>query len=151
LPEKARRVIVELATERQMSEFEFLRPKIEGARFEDHAIPLDFLKDLAAFEEFVISVAKAEWIKINQGRKRTPRGFMSGVTFKLKQVDQGSAIPVLTVFIASSPSLPFTVSAQQEFLERAKIQIVEAVAAAEVGGNPTDYSRRRVDQFHSQW
>jgi len=43
-----------------MKEFEFLRPELEGLRFQDHAIPLDFLKDLAVFEEFVISVAKAE-------------------------------------------------------------------------------------------
>lgn len=122
-----------------MIEFEFLRPKIEGARFEDHAIPLDFLKDLAAFEEFVISVAKTEWIKSNPGRKRTPREFMSGVTVKLKQVDEGSAIPVLTAVITSSLLLPYTVSSQQEYLERARTQIVEAVAAAEAGGNPIDY------------
>jgi hypothetical protein len=122
-----------------MREFEFLRPELVGARFEDHAIPLDFLKDLAAFEELVISVAKAEWIKANPGRKRTPRGFMSGVTVKLKQVDKGSAIPVLTVLIASSSLPPGAVPLQQEYLERARTQIVEAVAAAEAGGNPTDY------------
>ena len=122
-----------------MSEFEFLKPKLDGARFEDHAIPLDFLKDLAAFEEFVISVAKAEWIKEHPGRKRTPRGFMSGVTVKLKQVEPGSAKPVLTVLIASSALLPNAVSSQQEYLERARNQIVKAVAAAETGGNPIDH------------
>lgn len=120
-----------------MSEFEFLKPRLDGPRFEDHAIPLDFLKDLAAFEEFVISVAKAEWRKDHSGRQRTPRGFMSGVAFKLKQVDEGSAIPVLTVFIASATNLlPNTVSPQQAYLERARTRIVEAVSAAETGGNP---------------
>jgi hypothetical protein len=122
-----------------MNEIEFLRPKLEGARFEDHAIPLDFLKDLAALEEFIIAVAKAEWIKAHPGRKRTPRGFMSGVTVKLKQVDEGSAIPVLTVLIASSALLLNVVPPQQEYLERARTQIVEAVSAAEAGGNPVDY------------
>jgi hypothetical protein len=123
-----------------MSEFEFLRPKLDGPRFQDHAIPLDFLKDLAVFEEFVISIAKAEWRKDNPSRQRTPRGFMSGVAVKLKQVDGGSAIPVLTAFIASTVSLlPNAVSPQQIYLERARARIIEAVAAAETGGNPTAF------------
>lgn len=123
-----------------MSEIEFLKPKLDGARFQDHAIPLDFLKDLAVFEEFVISVAKAEWLKDHKERQRTPRGFMSGVSVKLKQVEDGSAIPVLAAFIASTTApLPNTISPQQEYLERARASIIQAVSAAESGGNPTDY------------
>lgn len=123
-----------------MSEIEFLKPKLDGARFQDHAIPLDFLKDLAVFEEFVISVAKAEWLKDHEGRKRSPRGFMSGVSVKLKQVEDGSAIPVLAAIIASTTGpLPNTISPQQEYLERARTSIIQAVSAAETGGNPTDY------------
>ncbi len=75
-----------------MTEIDFLRPKLDGQRFEEHAIPLDFLKDLSVLEEFVISVAKAQWLKDNPGRRRTPPGFMSGVSIKLAQVDEGSAI-----------------------------------------------------------
>ena len=126
--------------EHGMSEFEFLKPKLDGARFEDHAIPLDFLKDLAVFEEFVISVAKSEWLKDHPTRKRTPRGFMSGVTVKLKQVDEGSAVPVLTAYIATTTALlPNAIPPQREYLERARARIVGAVAAAQEGGNPTDH------------
>jgi hypothetical protein len=122
-----------------MTEIDFLKPKLAGSRFEEHAIPLDFLKDLAALEEFIISVAKAEWIKDNPGRKRTPPGFMSGVAVKLSGVDEGSAIPVLKLFLAGAALLPGAVSPQQEYLEKARTQIVEAIAAAEAGGNITDH------------
>ena len=122
-----------------MTEIDFLKPKLAGSRFEEHAIPLDFLKDLAALEEFIISVAKAEWIKDNPGHKRTPPGFMSGVAVKLSGVDEGSAIPVLKLFLAGAALLPGAVSPQQEYLEKARTQIVEAIAAAEAGGNITDH------------
>ena len=122
-----------------MTEIDFLRPKLAGSRFEEHAIPLDFLKDLAALEEFIICVAKAEWLKENPGRKRTPPGFMSGVAVKLSGVDEGSAIPVLKLFIAGAALLPGAVRSQQEYLEKARTQIVEAIAAAEAGGNITNH------------
>ena len=122
-----------------MTEIDFLRPKLAGSRFEEHAIPLDFLKDLAVLEEFIISVAKAEWIKDNPGRKRTPPGFMSGVAVKLSRVEEGSAIPVLKLFLAGAALLPGTVTPQQAYLEKARTQIVEAIAAAETGGNITDH------------
>lgn len=122
-----------------MTEIDFLKPKLAGSRFEEHAIPLDFLKDLAVLEEFIISVAKAEWIKDHPGRKRTPPGFMSGVAVKLSGVDEGSAIPVLKLFLAGAALLPGAVSPQQEYLEKARTQIVEAIAAAEAGGNITDH------------
>ena len=122
-----------------MIEIEFLKPKLDGPRFEEHAIPLDFLKDLAVLEEFIVSVAKAEWIKDNPGRKRTPPGFMSGVAVKLSQVDEGSAIPVLKLFLATAALLPGAVSPQQAYLEKARTRIIEAVAAAETGGRITDH------------
>lgn len=122
-----------------MVEFELLSPKLEGPRFLDHSIPLDFLKDLAVFEEFVVSVAKAEWLRDNEGRQRTPPGFMSGVVVKLKQVDPGSAIPVLTAMVAATAPLLFEMEPpQQTYLQRACSRIVDAVAAAETGGNITD-------------
>ncbi len=123
-----------------MSEFEFLKPKLDGPRFADHAIPLEVLKDLAVLEELIISVAKSEWLKDHPGRQRTPRGFMSGVSVKLKRVDEGSAVPVLTALIASTTALlPNAISPQQDYLERARARIAEAVSAAETGENPTDY------------
>jgi len=122
-----------------MSEVEFLKPRLDGPRFRDHAIPLDVLKDLAAFEEFLISVAKTEWLKDHPTRRRTPRGFMSDVAVKLKGVEEGSAILVLTAFIASTtPLIPNAISPQQAYLQRASEAILEAVSAAETGGSPTD-------------
>ncbi len=121
-----------------MTEIEFLKPKLDGARFRDHAIPLAFLKDLAVFEEFVISVAKAEWIKAHPGRERTPSGFMAGVSVKLTRVEDGSAVPVLKLFVAAATALiPGTISPQQDYLERARERIIDAVSAAETGGDVT--------------
>ena len=56
-----------------MNEIQFLKPKLVGARFQGHAIPLEVLKDLAVLEEMVIEVAKWQFIKDHPGRERAPR------------------------------------------------------------------------------
>jgi hypothetical protein len=127
-----------------MIEIELLKPKLDGGRFEEHAIPLDFLKDLAVLEEFIISVAKAEWIKDHEGRERTPPGFMSGVSVKLAGVEEGSAVPVLKLFLATAVALlPGAIPEEQTYLERARTKITEAVAAAEAGANIAVHLRPR--------
>ena len=122
-----------------MTEFDLLSPTLEGARFRDHSIPLEFLKDLAVFEEFVISVAKAEWLRDND-RHRTPPGFMKGVEVKLKQINSGSAIPVLVAIVTTATAL----IPQQVYLERARDRIIEAVAAAESNGNVSEHLTPRM-------
>jgi len=66
-----------------MSTLEFLKPKLIGPRFEEHAIPLEILKDLAALEEMIIEVAKWKLLQEHPDRKRVPRGFTQGIELRL--------------------------------------------------------------------
>lgn len=61
----------------------FLSPRLEGDRFNEHAIPLELLKDLAVLEEMVIEVAKWWYLQDHKDRRRTPRGFTDGIALSL--------------------------------------------------------------------
>ena len=111
-----------------MSTTPFLRPRLTGARFIGGAIPLEFLKDLAVLEEMIIEVAKAEFIKDHPDRKRSPRGFTEGLEIKLMAIENGSAIPVISLVTAIATLLPST---SQTYFERARDSIVGAIYAAE--------------------
>lgn len=106
----------------------FLRPRLTGVRFDNHAVPLEFLKDLAVLEEMLVEVAKAEYYKNNPGRSRTPRGFTDGVELQLVNIEKGSSIPVIALVIASSGMLFPEI---QEYLERARDSVIDAIGAAE--------------------
>lgn len=115
----------------------FLRPRLIGARFEDHAIPLELLKDLSVLEEFIVEVAKAEFLKDHPERQRTPRGFTEGVTLKLATVQEGSAMPVIVFSVATATTSLFPPDAQIYF-ERGRDAIVCAIAAAQKSQSVVD-------------
>ena len=66
-----------------MSTKSFLRLRLVGTRFDDHAIPLELLKDLAVLEEMVIEVAKLKFLAEHTDRQRSPHGFTKGIHLKL--------------------------------------------------------------------
>ncbi len=108
----------------------FLSPRLIGARFDHHAIPLDVLKDLAALEELIVEVAKWQYIQDNPGRQRTPKGFSRGVQLELTGVGEGSARPLISLaFLASQATLYGQENAP--YFERSRDAIVRAVEAAE--------------------
>lgn len=107
---------------------DYLRPRLTGERFDGHAIPLEFLKDLAVIEEMVIEVAKWRFLQSNPDRKRTPRGFTSGVSLRLTGVEDGSAIPVIGLVLAGGTLFP---PENQTYFVEARDAIVLAIGAAE--------------------
>ncbi len=110
----------------------FLRPRLTGSRFDEHTLPLDLLKDFAVLEEMLIEVAKRQYLAEHPGRKRTPKGFTSGLELHLSSVEEGSAIAVITLaFAALFPPN------DAQYLERAREQIVETIASVEQGGQPS--------------
>ena len=111
-----------------MSGTVFLRPRLIGERFEGHAIPLEFLKDLAVLEELIVEVAKLEFLKDHPGRRRSPRGFTEGVILKLTGVAAGSAVPLIELVPEAETLLP---PKNQRYFERARDTVVRAIAAAE--------------------
>lgn len=111
-----------------MSTQPFLRPRLTGSRFEGGAIPLEFLKDLAVLEEMIVEVAKSEFLKDNPDRQRSPRGFTEGIALKLTGLEDGSAIPVISLAVAAITLFP---PENQTYFERARNSIVNAIGAAE--------------------
>ena len=104
---------------------EFLRPRLVGARFDEHSVPLEFLKDFAALEEMIIEVAKWKFLQAHPDRSRTPRGFTNGLELHLTKVEGGSAIPVIAlVFGTLFPP------ANIDYFDQAREAVIEAVASA---------------------
>ena len=106
-------------------------------------MPLDVLKDWAAFEELVVEVAKDIFRRENTDRKRTPRGFKDEFSLHLAGVEPGSAIPVLTRFF-SGDTLPLS-----DHFDRA-LQIVQtAIIAVNAGlAVPDDFPREYLGYFN---
>lgn len=119
-----------------MTTIPFLRPRLTGARFDKRAIPLEFLRDLAVFEEMIVEVAKSAFLKDHPDRKRSPRGFTEGIELKLTGIEDGSVIPVISLVIASATLFP---SETQNYFERARDSVISAIGAAEHNGPITDY------------
>ncbi|MBI5015495.1 MAG: hypothetical protein HZB55_08380 [Deltaproteobacteria bacterium] len=113
-----------------MTTSEFLRPRLCGARFEGHAIPLEVLKDLAVLEEMVTEIAKWKFLQEHPGRARSPRGFTEGIELKLTSVEPGSAVPVISLVLATL-HLPGMPPSNQIYFEQARDAMVCAIAAAE--------------------
>ena len=114
----------------------FLKPRLTGVRFEGHAIPLEFLKDLAVLEEIIIEVAKWKFMQEHPDRQRVPRGFTDGIGLKLVGVDEGSAVPVIILSVASMTLFPQT---NQIFYEKARDAFICAIDAAEHNTSITDH------------
>jgi hypothetical protein len=122
-----------------MTTVPFLRPRLVGARFEGHAIPLEFLKDLAVFEEMIVEVAKAEFLKDHPSRKRSPRGFTEGIELKLTGIEDGSVIPVISLVVAARMNVLPLPPDNQTYFERARDAVISAIGAAEGNQSITDH------------
>lgn len=120
-----------------MSEpIEFLSPRLVGERFENHAIPLELLKDLAVIEELVVEIAKWLYLQDHTERRRVPRGFTAGITLKLTGVAEGSAIPQIGLFTDTTTLFPLQ---GQRYLENARERMINAIANAEQERSVTEH------------
>ncbi len=41
---------------------DFLKPRLVGARFDGHRVPLEILRDLAVLEQMIVEVAKWQYL-----------------------------------------------------------------------------------------
>lgn len=126
----------------------FLKPRLTGGRFESHEIPLEVLRDWAAFEDMVIEVAKWKFLDANPTRSRSPRGFLGDVSLKLAAVENGSAVPVIVLSLASAIAQMAFTSPERVWLEDSRDSIVAAIGAAQHGKAATDHlPARLLDRF----
>jgi hypothetical protein len=115
----------------------FLSPRFTGKRFEDHAIPLELLEDFTAFEELLVELAKWLYFKDHPGRQRVPRGFTKGISLKLAAIEEGSSVPKIILVTSTLTGLFPSIS--QDYLTRAKENILKSIDAASNNANITDY------------
>lgn len=120
-----------------MSTEPFLEPRLVGARFEGHAIPLEVLKDLAVLQDMIVEVAKWKFLQDHTDRKRSPRGFTDGIEIKLTGIEDGSAKLIISLVVAASGLLLPPLN--QNYFEHARDAIINAIAAAEHDGPITDH------------
>ena len=111
-----------------MSIQQFLNLRMTGDRFEGHAIPLEFLKDLPVLNEMIIEVAKLKFFEDHPDRKRSPRGFTHGTELKLTQIGEGSATLNIDLVTSTNTFLPTT---SQTYFETARDTVVDAIRTAE--------------------
>ncbi len=112
-------------------EIEFLSPRFVGARFAEHSIPLEVLKDLAVFEEMVTEAARLLYLHDHTDRTRAPKGFCKGVSIVVRDINDGSAIPKLVLVFSTATNLALFPPPDCGYIEKARDAIVETIDAVE--------------------
>ena len=105
---------------------EFIEPLFEGRRFDEHTLPVDVARDLAAYETLVVELAKHLYLADHPERQRVPRGFSSDFQLHLGKIEEGSTKPMLSVVVAGVLSLS---GGGSTYFERARDLITECIAA----------------------
>ena len=111
-----------------MTKEPFIQPRFVGPRFEEHTLPLSAARDLAAYEELVLELAKHLFRQKQQGRIRIPKGFANDFSLHLEKIGDGSARPALVAMMAGAQlfsSLPVEITEAKE--------LINAVIATEEG------------------
>ena len=126
---------------------EFLKPRFTGARFDEHTLPVDVARDLAAYEELVIELAKHLWLADHPGRERVPKGFEKEFSLHLEgMVGEGSAKPLLAWVAAGALALG---PAHKSYFEQARDLVAECVSAsANNQPLPSKFPKSLLDYFN---
>jgi hypothetical protein len=119
-----------------MESEEFLKPKLIGGRFEGHAIPLDFLRELSVLNDIIIEGARAAYFKDHPDRKRLPNGFADAFNLSLSGIEPGSAIPKITLFFAM---LGLTPASAVEYAHKSRDNLIGGIRAAAEDRSPTEH------------
>jgi hypothetical protein len=126
---------------------EFLKPRFVGPRFEEHTLPVEVARDLAAYEELVVELAKHLWLSEHPGRERVPRGFEKGFSLHLEgMIEDGSAKPLLSWVAAGGPALQ---DGNGGYFEQARDLISDCVIASAAGQPlPDQFPKELLDYFN---
>jgi hypothetical protein len=123
---------------------EFVQPRFEGARFTEHTLPLDVVKDLAAYEALLIEFAKYLYLKEHPERQRVPKGFAADFHLHLERVDDGCARPLLSLVTAGALALGLGAG---PYFEQARELITECIASPE-GQLPPEFPKELLVHFN---
>ena len=105
---------------------DFSQPRFTGARFDEHTLPVDVARDLAAYETLIIELAKHLYLQDHPERQRVPKGFAANFRLDIERIDGGSAKPLLALVIAGALAWQ---GGERDYFERARDLVAECVAA----------------------
>lgn len=108
----------------------FLQLRLVGNRFEDHAIPLDFLTGLAPFQALLVEAYKVEYLRTNVGREPMPRDSTGSIDLKLTSFKRGCM--QFEIGAAEPDNSPLSPS-QKSNLVLARDRLIATIQRAEKG------------------
>lgn len=98
----------------------FIQPRFVGPRFQEATLPLSAAKDLAAYEELVLELAKHLAREKQPDRVRVPKGFAQGFSLHLQRIDDGSAKPAIVAMMMGTlfQNLPAEIHEAKELINQ---------------------------------
>ena len=95
----------------------FCQPRVTGQRFDEHTLPVEVARDLAAYEALVIDLAKHLYKLENPKRERAPKGFAANFRLDIQEIGDGSTKPLLAVVMSGMLALS---NSEPSHFERAR-------------------------------
>jgi len=126
-----------------MSTEVFIQPRFTGRRFEEHTLPVSAARDLAAYEELVIELARHLYRVNHKERERVPKGFAEDFQLHIERIDDGSARPLLSMFLAGA-----LVNCIPPEITQAKDLINEVIATEDGGDLPSQFPKEFYRYFN---
>jgi hypothetical protein len=110
-------------------------------------LPLSVARDLTAYEELVVELAKHLYRRKHIHRERLPKGFAAGFNISIQRIDDGSAKPALvaTVIAAAGQLLPAEIPVE---IFEARDLVNEVIAAENVQLLPASFPRDFFSYFN---
>jgi hypothetical protein len=115
-----------------MSKSPFVSLIFRGPRFQQAAMPVEALPELAAYRDVVLAVAKVLYQRQNPQRQRLPKGFEAGLRLVVDRVEAGSAVPIVSRVIDPTTEL-FPVPPGPDIFDDARDLVEQAIAAGAQG------------------
>jgi hypothetical protein len=134
-----------------MSKSPFVTLIFRGRRFQEAAMPLEALPELAAYRDLVLAVAKTLFQGANPERQRLPKGFEAGFRLVLERVESGSAVPVVSRLSNEyAMATLFPVAAGPDWFDKARDVVERGIAAAAKGDPlPAELSKDILVRFNA--
>jgi hypothetical protein len=99
-----------------------VRLRFEGTRFEEKALDVDALAELAQFQRIIAETAKALWRADNPDRQRLPVRFDERTRLCLRTIESGSTVAPLEVYIHEAE--------EPEFWAKEPVEVNNAIGLA---------------------
>jgi len=123
---------------------DFSQPRFTGARFDEHTLPVDVARDLAAYETLILELAKHLYMQDHPERQRVPKGFASNFRLDIERIDEGSVKPMLALVLAGALALQ---GGERDYFEKARDLIAECIAAP-INALPVNFPKELLAHFN---